>query len=57
MGFDFTNILLAAFTRADHKNTKQTDNLTVFFVLLGYAGLKAARKHVGKNDPRRGRNV
>ncbi len=29
-GVDFTNILCAAFTRADLESTKDTDDLTVF---------------------------
>ncbi len=29
---------------ADPKSAKKTDNLTVFFVLLGFAHIKAARK-------------
>jgi hypothetical protein len=36
---DFTNIL-----RADAKNANKTDGLIVFFVLLGSACIKAARK-------------
>jgi len=33
------------------KAQKDTDNLTVFFVLLGSAHVKAARKHVGEINP------
>jgi len=40
---DFTNILLKAFKHADPGNAKKTDSLTVFFVLLEFAWVKAAQ--------------
>jgi len=41
---NFINILPAAFTCADPKSVKKTDNLTVFFMLSGSALAKAARR-------------
>jgi len=41
-GVNFTNVLRAAFTRADPKSAKKLLNLTVFFALLGSACVKAA---------------
>ena len=41
-GVNFTNILLAAFTRADPKSAKKLLNLNVFFALLGSTSAKAA---------------
>jgi len=46
---NFTNILLEAFTRADPKSAKKTYDLTVFFVLLGSAHIKALCKMFGKS--------
>jgi len=43
-GVNFINVLRAAFERADHESAKKTDNLIVFFVLLGSVCLKAACK-------------
>ncbi len=43
-GVNFINILCAAFTCEDPKVQKDTDNLTVFFVFLGSASIKAAHK-------------
>ena len=44
-GVNFANVLQAAFLRADPKSTTiKLLNLTVFFVLLGSAGVKAAHK-------------
>ncbi len=40
-GVNFTNILHTAFTCADLKSAKKTDDLTVFFALLGSVCLKA----------------
>jgi len=45
---NFTNILSAAFMRVDPKSAKKTDNLTVFFALLGSAPVKAAHKMLVK---------
>jgi len=46
---NFTNILHAAFKRADPKSTKENYGLTVFFVLLGSAGAKGAHKMLVKS--------
>jgi len=45
-GVDFTDILRAAFMHADPKSAKRqcTDGLIVFFALLEYTSVKAARK-------------
>jgi len=48
---DFINILRAAFERADPKSAQKTDNLTVFFALLGSAHVKAARRTLMKLTP------
>ena len=50
-GVNFTNILQATFTGGDPKSANKLLNLTVFCALLGSAGIKAARKHVGEIDP------
>jgi hypothetical protein len=39
LGYFFNDILQTAFMHPDHKSTKKTDSLTVFFALLGYAGV------------------
>jgi hypothetical protein len=44
----FTNVLLAAFTPADPESAKKTNNLTVFFTLLGSARVKAAQRALMK---------
>jgi len=52
IGVNSINILRVAFALADPDNAKKTDNLTVFFALLGYAGVKAARRTLMKlTDP------
>jgi hypothetical protein len=48
---DFASILQAAFTGADPKSTKKTDNLTEFLALLGSAHIKAANKTLIKLTP------
>ncbi len=45
---NFINVLQAAFTLTDPKSAKKTDNLTVFFALLGSSGAKAACKMLEK---------
>jgi len=50
-GVNFINVLRAAFTRADNRSVKNTDDLTVFFTLLGSARTKAARKTLMKLTP------
>jgi len=50
---NFINILRAAFTRADPKSTKKTDDLTVFFALSGSAHVKAGRWTLMKLTPGR----
>jgi len=52
-GVNFTNILRAGLVPADHKSAKQHWWLDYHFALLGYAYIKASRKHVGEIDPRR----
>jgi len=42
--------LCSAFKSADPKRAKKTDSLTVFFALLGSAGIKAFNKNVGEID-------
>ena len=48
---NFTNILQAAFTRADPKSAKQLLNWIVFFALLGSARVKAACRTLVKLTP------
>ena len=50
-GVNFSNVLQAAFTRADPKSEKKQLNVTVFFALLGSAGVKAARRTLVKLTP------
>jgi len=50
-GVDFTNVLQAAFTRSDPKSVKRQSSHKCHFALLGSAGVKAARKHVGEINP------
>jgi len=50
-GVDFTNISLKAFMRVDPKRAKNTDSLTVFFLLLGFANIKAALTKLVKSIP------
>jgi len=50
-GFNFINILRAAFAHSDPESAEKTDNLTVFFVLLGSAHIKAAHKTFIKLTP------
>jgi len=50
-GVNFINVLRAAFTRTDPKSVKKTDDLTVFFALLGTAHMKAALKTLVKLTP------
>jgi len=50
-GFNFTKILLAAFTRAYLKSVKKNDDLTVFFALLGSGHVKAVHKMMVKSSP------
>ena len=50
-GFNFTNILRAAFRRADPKSAKKTIKLSSFFVLLESALVKAARRMLVKLTP------
>ncbi len=51
-GVNFNNILWAAFMHAHPKIKKDTDDLTVLFVLLGSSRVKAALKNVGEIYPR-----
>ncbi len=47
-GVNFNNYLLAVFTPRDPKSEKKTDILTVFFVLLGSALVKATCKNINE---------
>jgi len=44
LGINFINFLQAFIALADPENMKKSDNLAVFFVLLGSAHVKAACK-------------
>jgi len=46
------NILCAAFMLPVPKSTKETDNLTVFFALLGSVCVKASWKMLVKSTPK-----
>ena len=48
---NFTNVLQAAFTRADPKSAIKLLNLTVFFALFGSAQVKAACRMLVKLTP------
>jgi len=50
-GLNFTNILLEFFTPPDPKSAKNTVKLSVFFVLVGSACIKAAHKMLVKLTP------
>jgi len=50
-GVNFKNILQAAFAQTNLKSAKKTDNLTVFFALLGSACLKADHTMLMKLTP------
>ena len=50
-GVNFTNILRAAFTRADPKSAKKLLELNDFFSLLGSAPVKAAHRMLVKLTP------
>jgi hypothetical protein len=43
-GVNFINVLRAAFAPVEPKSAKKTNNLTVFFALLGSTHVKAANK-------------
>jgi len=47
-GVNFINVQQVAFTIADPKRTKKTDNLTVCFALSGPAQVKAAHRTLMK---------
>jgi len=49
LGVNLINTLHAAFTSADPETPKKTDDLTVFFVLLGSAHAKGAHKALVKS--------
>ena len=50
-GVNFTNILLAAFMRADPKSAKKTVKLSNFIALLGSACAKVACRMLVKLTP------
>jgi len=47
-GVNFINVLPASFARKDPESATKTENLTVFFALLGSAHIKAAHKMLMK---------
>jgi hypothetical protein len=47
-GVDFTNILHAAFRRADPISSKKTNGLTLFYAILGSALVNSASKMLVK---------
>jgi len=51
-GANFTNVLQAAFVKADPKSSKKTENLAVFFAHLGSARAKAACRTLMKLTPK-----
>jgi len=48
---NFINVLRTAFAPADPESVKNTDDLTVFFTLLGSTGVKAVCKSLVKLTP------
>jgi len=50
-GVNFIKIPRAAFALADLKSAKKTENLTVFFVILGSGRVKASRRTLMKVTP------
>jgi len=50
-GANFINVLQAGFIRANPESAKKTDDLTVFFVLLGSVSVKAAHKMLVISTP------
>ncbi len=48
LGVNFINVLGAAYTGVDPKSAKMSANSSVFFALLGYARVKAARRTLMK---------
>jgi len=50
-GVNIINVLLAAFAYEDPKSIEKTDNLTVFFALLGSVCVNAARRMLMKLTP------
>ena len=51
-GVNFTNILQAALAHADPKSAKKKDKSSSFFVLSGFAHVRAVCKQVGEIEPR-----
>jgi hypothetical protein len=56
-GVNFTNILQAAFALVDPKSVKKIENLTVVFMPLGSAHVKAVRRTLMKLCPDRVRKT
>jgi len=50
-GVNFINVLCTAFTLVDPKSVKKIGNLTVFFMLLGSARVKAVHRMLVKLTP------
>jgi len=48
LGFNFINVLWAAFTHADPESIKKTDNLTIYFTLSESACTKPAHRTLMK---------
>ncbi len=52
-GVNFINVLRTAFVLIDPESVKKIDNLTVFFTLLGSAGVQGVRRTLMKSSPER----
>ncbi len=50
-GVNFTNIFMLSFYACRSRKRKKTDELTVFFTLLGSASIKAVRRTLMKSTP------
>jgi hypothetical protein len=48
---NFINVLRTAFALIDPESVEKIDNLTVFFTLLGSAGVKGVRRTLMKSSP------
>ncbi len=48
---NFINVLRVAFTSADPKSAKKTDDLTAYFAFWGYLFVKAVQKMLVKLTP------
>jgi len=50
-GLNFINVLCTAYMHTDPESVKDTDDLTVFFMLSGSTSVKAAHKMLVKLTP------